>query len=58
LTIPLLWSLIGGTAALLLGIWQDWALLLSGAAALLFLRQSGQRPAATSTVSPASRLSP
>ena len=45
LTIPLLWSLIGGTAALLLGIWQDWALLLSGAAACCFfgIRDSGRR---------------
>ena len=28
--IPLLWSLIGGTAAFLLGIPQDWALLAAG----------------------------
>jgi hypothetical protein len=58
LIIPLLWSLIGGTAALLLGIWQDWMLPVSGAAALLFLRYPGQRPAATSAISPASRPSP
>ena len=58
LTILLLWSLIGGTAALVLGIWQDWALLLNGAAVLLFLRQPRQRPAAISAISPASNLSP
>jgi hypothetical protein len=28
--VPLLWSMIGGTAAFLLGIVQDWVLLLSG----------------------------
>jgi hypothetical protein len=28
--VPLLWSLIGGTAAFMLGIVQDWVLLLSG----------------------------
>ena len=33
--IPLVWSLIGGTAAFLLGIVQDWVLLLAGPAALL-----------------------
>ena len=30
LVVPFLWSLIGGSAALLLGIPQDWPLLLSG----------------------------
>jgi uncharacterized protein DUF6064 len=30
LVIPLLWSLIGGSAAVLLGIPQDWLLLVSG----------------------------
>ncbi|HEY4985638.1 MAG TPA: DUF6064 family protein, partial [Bradyrhizobium sp.] len=29
LVIPLLWSLIGGSAAILLGIPQDWLLLVS-----------------------------
>ena len=32
--IPVLWSLIGGTAAFLLGIVQDWVLLAAGPAAL------------------------
>ena len=39
---PLLWSLVGGSAAFLLQVPQDWALLLSGillAAALLFDRR-------------------
>jgi hypothetical protein len=42
LIVPLRWSLVGGSAAILLQIPQDWALLLSGvlvAAALLLDRQ-------------------
>ncbi len=35
--IPVLWSLIGGTAAFLLGVPQDWILLVSGAVAVLML---------------------
>lgn len=40
LVVPLLWSVIGGSAALLLGVPQDWMLLLGGAgtAALMRLR--------------------
>ena len=34
LAIPLLWSLVGGSAAFLLGVPQDWVLLLAGVAAL------------------------
>ncbi|GAB4560667.1 MAG: DUF6064 family protein [Rhizobacter sp.] len=30
LVIPLLWSLVGGSAAVLLGVPQDWPLLISG----------------------------
>ncbi|HMQ95339.1 MAG TPA: DUF6064 family protein [Amaricoccus sp.] len=38
LIVPLLWSLIGGSAAFLLRIPQDWALLLSGVlAAVVFI---------------------
>lgn len=37
LIIPVLWSLIGGSAAFLLGVPQDWLLLVSGPVAL-FLR--------------------
>jgi len=33
--VPVLWSLIGGTAAFLLGIVQDWVLLAAGPAALV-----------------------
>lgn len=42
LAIPVLWSLIGGSAAMLLRIPQDWLLLASGAvtALLLLIRQS------------------
>ncbi len=34
LAIPLLWSLVGGSAAFLLGVPQDWGLAASGIAAL------------------------
>ena len=37
LAIPLIWSLIGGSAAFLLGVPQDWQLLFSGAAIVLIL---------------------
>jgi len=42
LIVPLLWSLVGGSAAFLLQVPQDWALILSGilaAAALLLDRR-------------------
>ena len=35
LVIPVLWTLLGGSAALLLGVRQDWGLLASGVAAVL-----------------------
>ncbi len=34
LVIPFLWSLVGGSAAFLLGVPQDWVLAVSGLAAL------------------------
>lgn len=37
LVIPLLWSIIGGSAAILLGVETDFALLLAGAALLIAL---------------------
>ena len=46
LIVPLLWSLVGGSAAFLLQVPQDWALLLSGilvAAALLLDRRHRTR---------------
>jgi hypothetical protein len=43
LVVPLLWSAIGGSAAFLLGVAQDWALLLSGVAAIFIL--STRKPA-------------
>lgn len=39
LVMPLLWSLIGGSAALLLGMPQDWVLGASGLALLLLWRR-------------------
>lgn len=45
LAVPLVWSLIGGSAAFLLGIPQDWLLLFSGVATwtLLVLRDRGRQ---------------
>ena len=37
LVIPIIWSLIGGSAAFLLGIQQDWLLLVSGVIAIIVL---------------------
>jgi hypothetical protein len=49
LPIPFIWSLIGGSAAFLLGVPQDWPLLLSGIAVLLLvLRDHGRLPSAIS----------
>lgn len=39
LVIPLLWSLVGGSAAVLLGVPQDWPLLVSGLAIPVLLRR-------------------
>lgn len=45
LVIPFVWSLIGGTAAFLLGVPQDWVLLIGGpaATATILLRDHGKR---------------
>lgn len=50
LMIPLVWSLIGGSAAFLLGVPQDWLLLLSGAIAVptILRRAARSSPAGTS----------
>ncbi len=44
LVIPLVWSLIGGSAAIVLGVTQDWLLLVSGLIAipLIVLRDRGR----------------
>lgn len=39
LVIPVVWSLLGGSAALMLGIPQDWLLLFSGLSAIWLLRR-------------------
>ena len=44
--IPLLWSLIGGSAAFLLAVPQDWLLLFSGVVTVLVLRFDRGRAAA------------
>ena len=43
LVIPVAWSLLGGTAAFLLGIPQDWPLLFSGITVLALLWRDRQR---------------
>jgi hypothetical protein len=43
LLIPFIWSLIGGSAAFLLGVPQDWPLLLSGIAILLIVLRDQRR---------------
>jgi hypothetical protein len=46
LVIPLIWSVIGGTAAFLLGIPQDWLLLVSAIAVPLIFHRDRARPPA------------
>jgi len=43
LVIPVVWSLIGGQAAFLLGMTQDWLLLFSGATVIPLLRRDAVR---------------
>lgn len=43
LAIPLTWSLIGGSAAFLLGVPQDWLLLASGVIAVPLIILGGRR---------------
>ena len=38
LVVPLIWSLVGGSAAFLLGVPQDWLLLVSGLSVLAIVR--------------------
>lgn len=50
LVVPVIWSLVGGSAAFLLQVPQDWPLLLSGASAFLIARSaraSALRPASS-----------
>jgi Family of unknown function (DUF6064) len=51
LVIPFVWSLVGGSAAIVLSMPQDWPLLVSGVAiVLIMLRDRGRlRPAASRT---------
>lgn len=43
LVIPVIWSLIAGSAAFLLAMPQDWLLLVSGVAVLALLRREAVR---------------
>ncbi len=43
LIIPLAWSLLGGTAAFMLGVPQDWPLLFSGLTIVLLVLRDRQR---------------
>jgi hypothetical protein len=43
LVIPILWSLVGGSAAMLLRVPQDWLLLVSGAISLALLIRRDRR---------------
>ncbi|CAN7767178.1 DUF6064 family protein [Variovorax sp. LjRoot290] len=42
--IPILWSLVGGSAAILLGVAQDWLLLFSGVAVPLVVLRNRNLP--------------
>lgn len=46
LVVPVLWALIGGSAAFLLHVPQDWALLASGFSVMLLLRRGASMAAA------------
>jgi hypothetical protein len=45
LVVPLLWSLVGASAAFLLGVYQDLGLLAAAAAAVVALARLGRPPA-------------
>lgn len=46
LVVPLLWSVVGGSAAFLLGVPQDWPLLFSGLTVVLLVLRDRRRAAA------------
>ena len=51
LVIPFIWSLIGGSAAILLEVRQDWLLLVSGLIAVPIVRDRQAQAAATDEAS-------
>ena len=51
LVIPFIWSLIGGSAAILLDVRQDWLLLVSGLIAVPIVRDRHAQGAATDEAS-------
>lgn len=50
LIIPLAWSLVGGSAAFMLGVPQDWPLLFSGLTILLLILRDRRRAQAHAMV--------
>jgi len=42
--IPVLWAVVGGSAAVLLNIWADFALLIAGPLLLVFAAAGPHRP--------------
>ena len=48
LVIPVFGSLVGGSAAVVLGVTQDWLLLMSGTAAPIIVLRDRYRPSAAS----------
>lgn len=49
---PVIWSLIGGSAAILLGVPQDWLLLFSGVTVVAILRRSHREAGRSQSRSP------
>jgi hypothetical protein len=50
--VPAIWGLIGGSAALLLGVWPDYILLAAGVGLLILLTRGWLSPARTDTRPP------
>ena len=53
--VPFLWTLVGGSAAFLLGIPQDWLLLVTGFIAVPLLILRGRRLSSTAVTRPSAQ---